>query len=460
MPLGNRLGNKCIQLWDESRNISNAIEMLDNKILLTRYFEGKPDMWELKPPFVVWFQAISLKIFGFNEVAARMPSLMFSMLTILLLFWFVNKINGNIYAAIISSFILVSSYGFTAEHGVRYADHEAAIVFFSTGFVLMSFLYFAFLAKKYFAAAFVFLFLGWFTKSIVIFIFVPAILFFIIFNKKSKETFFNLSFVICSIILILLIFTYYYIRENTSPGYISEVWNNELFKRYTDSSAQYTFNLKNDYFYYLKALLIERFFPYFIIFGVAVIPVLFIKNFKNRNLILYLSFNSVFFLSVISLGTKNFWYDLPIYPIMSITAGILIVEYYSAISYKIIKPIFAIVFTGIIGLNLYKSYSNTFKPEQKDNENWRALCYFIKENKSLLPANLKIIQNGYFAPLSIYVADAKTQRKKFDLSKTLALMPGDTFLVYDDSLKKRAYKDFKPRAIMNKYGCTMYKAEK
>src|SRR6266536_2456145 len=102
-PLCHRITSHCIQLWDESRNVTNAIEMLNNHKWFTRYFENKPDTWELKPPFLVWCQALSFKIFGFNELAARFPSMFFSMSTILLLIWMGYKLSGEIGSGILAS---------------------------------------------------------------------------------------------------------------------------------------------------------------------------------------------------------------------------------------------------------------------------------------------------------------------------------------------------------------------
>src|SRR5688572_15039809 len=84
-PLCHHINAYCIQSWDESRNAVNAIEMLHNHNWLTRYFNNEPDMWELKPPFLIWCQVLSFKLFGLSEITVRLPSMIFSMGTVLLL---------------------------------------------------------------------------------------------------------------------------------------------------------------------------------------------------------------------------------------------------------------------------------------------------------------------------------------------------------------------------------------
>lgn len=444
-----------MQLWDESRNVSNAIEMINNKILLTRYFEGNPDMWELKPPLLVWLQALSLKSFGYNEVSARLPSLCFSLLTVLLLIKFLKNETNNIYLGIIASLILVSSAGYVGEHGVRYADHESAIVFFITGFLIFTYKFLKKNEVKFLYISFFFLLAGWFTKSIVIFIFVPPLFIWILANKKFKDSVFNKHFLICSILSLLTIFMYYYLREKESWGYIKAVIENELFSRYSGKAETYKYYGATDFFYYLKSLISERFSPYFVILLILALPMFFLKNLINKKLISYLLLNVVFYLIVISFGTKNFWYDLPVFPAMALALILLANEYYNRINLKFFKPVYFIFFISLIFFNFYNSYKNTFKPDIKDNENWRAFSYFMKENNKILPTKLKIIQNGYFAPLNLYIADAHTKGKNFTLSKTLNAEIGDTFLVYDDSLKIKASKIYVSKIILNKYNCEL-----
>ncbi|UOQ78563.1 hypothetical protein MUN84_08455 [Hymenobacter sp. 5516J-16] len=63
-----------IYLWDESRVAVNAAEMALNNNWLVAHFEGQPDLWNTKPPLLLWLQVLSIKLFGFNEVAIRLPT--------------------------------------------------------------------------------------------------------------------------------------------------------------------------------------------------------------------------------------------------------------------------------------------------------------------------------------------------------------------------------------------------
>src|SRR5690242_955714 len=81
-PLFINLGKFPIRMWDEATYANNAIDMLsfDNPLVVEHM--GQPDMYNTKPPLVIWLQAAAMKIFGINEWSVRMPSAMFGLLTV------------------------------------------------------------------------------------------------------------------------------------------------------------------------------------------------------------------------------------------------------------------------------------------------------------------------------------------------------------------------------------------
>lgn len=70
--------------WDEINFAESSREMLltGNFFSVTVNFEP---FWE-KPPLFFWMQALSMKLFGVSEFAARLPNAMFGIITILTLF--------------------------------------------------------------------------------------------------------------------------------------------------------------------------------------------------------------------------------------------------------------------------------------------------------------------------------------------------------------------------------------
>jgi 4-amino-4-deoxy-L-arabinose transferase-like glycosyltransferase len=79
--------------WDEINFAECAREILVSKDYLTVQVDFKP-FWE-KPPLFIWLQALSMKCFGVNEFAARLPNVLCGGFTLCLLFWIGNRINGK-----------------------------------------------------------------------------------------------------------------------------------------------------------------------------------------------------------------------------------------------------------------------------------------------------------------------------------------------------------------------------
>lgn len=82
------LGSFHLFDWDEINFAESAREMLVTGEYLNVQIDFQP-FWE-KPPFFFWLQAISMKIFGVNEFAARFPNAVFGVIY-LLTFYFIGR---------------------------------------------------------------------------------------------------------------------------------------------------------------------------------------------------------------------------------------------------------------------------------------------------------------------------------------------------------------------------------
>jgi len=47
-----------LRMWDEARYAINAYEMNQNGNFIVTHYQGQPDMWNTKPPLMIWFQAL------------------------------------------------------------------------------------------------------------------------------------------------------------------------------------------------------------------------------------------------------------------------------------------------------------------------------------------------------------------------------------------------------------------
>ncbi|MBC8019449.1 MAG: glycosyltransferase family 39 protein [Verrucomicrobia bacterium] len=104
---------------DEGRYAEIPREMLERSDLITptlnyvKYFE--------KPPLLYWINAASLKIFGENEFAARFPSALCGLLTVLATYVIARHLYGR-RAALIAALILGTSAGFVLQSRIILTD--------------------------------------------------------------------------------------------------------------------------------------------------------------------------------------------------------------------------------------------------------------------------------------------------------------------------------------------------
>ena len=87
------LGRVHLFDWDEINFAEAAREMLETGIYnrVTINYE----VFTEKPPFFFWVQALSMKIFGVNEFAARFPNALLSILTLISLYIIGSKLNNE-----------------------------------------------------------------------------------------------------------------------------------------------------------------------------------------------------------------------------------------------------------------------------------------------------------------------------------------------------------------------------
>ena len=107
-PVFGHLDTLPIRIWDESRQAINAYEMYHNSDYIVTHFEGKPDMWNTKPPFLIWTQVILMKTIGINELAVRLPSAFAAFFTCLALLLFSIKYLKNFWFGFIVIVVLIN----------------------------------------------------------------------------------------------------------------------------------------------------------------------------------------------------------------------------------------------------------------------------------------------------------------------------------------------------------------
>ncbi len=223
-----RLGSAPLMLWDESRLAVNAAEMLARREWLVTTFGQQPDLWNTKPPLMIWLQALSIKTLGYTQLAVRLPSALAALATILLVFRFGARQLGSPLLGWLAALVLLSTAGFVCEHVARTGDYDALLIGWTTLGTLAFSQYMrthraglGLLAAAAFALAVL-------TKGIAGVLFAPALL---LFTWRSGQLGWLLrqrAFYLGLGGFGLVIAGYYGLREQAAPGYLAAVWANEL----------------------------------------------------------------------------------------------------------------------------------------------------------------------------------------------------------------------------------------
>lgn len=390
-----------IRLWDEARNAVNAIEMHQSGEWLVRTFNNQPETYNLKPPLLNWLQTACLSLFGYTEIAIRLPSVLASIGTLVVVFLFVYKETKSNAFAFLAAGITVTSAGFYGEHVGRFGDHDALLVFFCTLLFYTFWQYQKTKKNSWLYISGLAVCLGILTKSISILLFMPALLIFLIINKKLISVLINKHFYFAAIGTTIPIFLYYALREIIQPGFWSLVWNDELFPRYFNSSKNLDFAQES--FWYYANLVPEHFTCWLYLLPIIIFGFLLTKN---TSVFYYLLLLSVSFFAIISKGTKNFWYDAPLFPLLAVLISISLF----VLVRRILKS--ETINVTLVLMLLYIPYKTAYSNVISTAEiyyNWETygISYYLKDNlkaKNLTSNTHILLDNHYgFEPHLFYV---------------------------------------------------------
>lgn len=321
-PLFVHLDSFSLRIYDEARRAVNAFEMWQTGDLLVTTYEFEPEMWGTKPPLLIWCQALMIELLGPTVLAIRLPSALAGLATALLLFGFAYRKLGGWPAGLTASFALLTANAYLkSSHSVRTGDFDALLVLFCTAYLLAFFLYLESKQTRYLYLTALGILLAVLTKSIAGLLFGPGLLLYLLFKSELLPLLRNRHFYFSAVLCLLGIAAFYLSREQYNPGYLQAVWENELGGRYGQTLEAH----KHPFSYYFERLP-ER-FPYFLLFTLLGIGWGFSRFRKRQSFTqrfaLYSTLLTLSYLFVISnSGTKLAWYDLPVFPFLSLLAAV------------------------------------------------------------------------------------------------------------------------------------------
>ena len=449
MPVFGFLNVQPIRIYDEGRIAVNAHEMYTRGDYIVTYYENQPDMWNTKPPLLIWCQVVLMKVIGPGELAIRLPSALAAFFTCLVLLLVSMCYLKSFWLGFIAILILITSEGYIAMHGTRTGDYDALLTFFTTSGCLFFFAFSETQKIKYLYWFFVALTLGALTKGVAGLLFTPALFLYCLFQKQILILLKNKHFYAGLFSFLFIVIGYYLLREAKNPGYISTIRENELGGRFLVSQGDQKFG----FWYYYENFLSSRLADRYLLVPCGILVGFFSKDPRVRKLTLFLFLMSlVFFVVISSSRTRMLWYDTPLYPFLAIFIALFIhylfelLKNIGKMSQTISANILPFLFLFLLFIIPYKKmFMNTYIPtEAYWDFGFYDLGYFYKEaidGKHDLNGKY-LVWAGYNAHNLFYIRILKENGVKTDVKNYQDLKSGDEVIASQDTIKNYIRKNF------------------
>jgi 4-amino-4-deoxy-L-arabinose transferase-like glycosyltransferase len=259
-----------MQLWDESRNANSGLEMSQSGNLLVTYFHGAPEHWSTKPPLVIWFIALFLRIGLPPLLAVRLPSILAATGGVLLAFLFCRIWLHDRVAGMFAGLTMLSAPLFVGWHAGRTGDFDTEVALFTLIYTLAFWGYIEAQGRdpsRWLAVAGVAVILSALTKGVGGVLALPGLLLYAIVRGRLVKTLGDWRLWLTLLAIAFIVGGFYGLREHFDPGYLHTVWSNEFTGRYLAVNEQH----QGGPFYYVGTLA-TRFEPGFMLLPLAAVP--------------------------------------------------------------------------------------------------------------------------------------------------------------------------------------------
>ena len=458
-PIFGHLSELPMQRWDESRLAVKAYEMSETGNWLTPTMQWEPDMGSTKPPLNIWLQVISIKIFGVNELATRLPSAIAALFTCLLLYWFLAIKFKNPVAGVAAAMILIISKSYVDLHGIRTGDYDSLLALFTTAYIISYYLFLTQKKSKYLLATGVMIILATMTKCVQALIFLPALLIMTIAFKQVKAVIKNRNIYYSICLFILVVGGYYGLREHYNPGFLEATYRNELGGRYFVTLEEHD----QPWYYYIKFMYeADSILMLLAAWGIN----LFVcsENKGVKSLSVYLACLITFYTFILSLSqTKLFWYLIPIYPICALLAGLAISDIYTRIKQlKIKTPVFyflpMVTMLFFYSINYATTLNRSFKSRIDNNDPKNAMItYLHNEGHGETAIDNTVLLNEEWAQDFQWYYHKLNTKYKIYYKSIYHLNTGDKVALFKPDLKEIIELNFNTELVKKYYAVNVYK---
>lgn len=224
-----------MEVFDESRNANNAIEMARNGHWFVSYYDGAPDHWNTKPLLLIWMIAGLIKLGVPAMTALRLPSELAALATVAVLYLVGRMLLRSTVIAVWSALLLMTSILFFGSHTAMYGDYDALLCLFTTIYCLAFWVFVEDIDGRSglgLCIAAVALALAVLTKGVAGVLLLPGLFLYVLLRKKLFVALRDWRFWLALFGVSVTVAGYYKGRDLIDPGYLQAVWSNELSGRY------------------------------------------------------------------------------------------------------------------------------------------------------------------------------------------------------------------------------------
>ena len=310
-----------LQLWDESRNAENALEVALSGHWLVPSFSGVPDHWNTKPPLLIWLMAAGLKAGLPPLLALRLPSWGAAAATVAAVWSALRFGLRDRLAAAAGGALVLSSLVFIGAHAARTGDFDALESLFVTGYVLCGWAALDAETPRRFgwvAATAACALLAVMSKGVAGLLATPGLVLFAASRPGALAAVLrDLRTWALGAAALAGCAGYYLAREHADPGYLRAVFANEVGGRFMSVSD----NHRGGPAFYLQVLA-RRFEPGLALLPATALPLLG-HDARRRGLVLASGLSGLALLLVLSAArSKLDWYATPAVPLFAAAAAV------------------------------------------------------------------------------------------------------------------------------------------
>jgi len=463
-PIFGHLSTLPIRVWDEARLAINAYEMYKDGDVIVTHFNGCPDLWNTKPPLLIWFQALFMNLFGLSELAVRLPSAISALLTCIALLLFFTRYMKDKWFAIILVLVLVTSQGYIGDHSTRTGDYDAPLALFTTLSALLFFTYLETKRIKYLYLFFLATALAVLTKSIAGLLFLPGLFLYALLTRSTLGLLKSRHFYYGLLVFAGIVSGYYLTREYYNPGYLAACLENELGGRF----LKVTENHKGDFDFYYFNMVDGRLSYWYTLIPCGLVVGLAWKDPRYRRITAFVSLLIATFFLIISISeTKITWYDVPLYPFLSVLIALLLFLVFKALKEH---PFFnktlswnaaPYIFLFVVCMVPYRAIlDKTYKPKELSREeDYYELGHYLKQAvKRKIDLDKKYIAyDGYNAHNLFYIYALNEKGIDVAFKDWKALDSLDVVVAQQDNVKRYIEKAYDVEVMGKVKNVTTYK---